>query len=77
MGAPELQETIFEVVQTGSKLGEPAKIIQLTSDNGVRTWSVVEQTAKTSNGAGVNYWVAAAISLIEGVRYAVSSGAMM
>lgn len=77
MGAPQLEEEIFRVIQGGANLGDPAKIIQFTSDNGTRSWSVVKETAQSTNGSSTNVFVAAAIAIVEGVRTAVSSGLAM
>lgn len=73
--AQEICEEIFEVIQGGANLGDPAKIIEFPSDNGANTFKVVQQTYKNANGTGFNYWVAAAVTVVEGVRTAVSAGA--
>lgn len=78
MGLPqEVMNEVFQVIEGGSELGEPAKIIQFTSDNGQKTWNAVQQTAKDSNGTGFNYWVLAFETLIGEVATAVSAGAAM
>lgn len=71
----EVCQEIFTVIEGGAQLGEPAKIIQFTSDNGANTWNAVKNTYQGSNGTGFEYWVAATITLVEGVRTAVSAGA--
>lgn len=77
MGAPQLMEETLRVIEGGTPLGDPAKIIQFTSDNGAKTWSTVQQSAKGGNGTGYNYWVVAFVTLIQEVRTAVSAGAAM
>lgn len=73
----EVIEDVFQVIQGGADLGEPAKIIQFTSDNGQKTYEAVEQTYKGTNGTGFNYWVAAFISGVGTAARAVSAGAAM
>lgn len=71
----EVAQEIYQVIQGGAELGPPAQIIQFPSDNGQNVFKVVQKTYHGSNGTGFNYWVAAAVAVIEGVRTAVSAGA--
>ena len=73
MGAPaEVLEEIFTVIEGGQSIGTSAEIIQFPSDNGARTFDVVNKIFKGSNGTGINYWVSA---VMQGAS-AISAGAL-
>lgn len=74
MGAPaEILQEIFTVIEGGQTIGEAAEIIQFPSDSGTKTYTALEQTYKSTNGVGLNYWVAA---VAQGAS-ALSAGALM
>ena len=74
MGAPqEIIQDIFTVIEGGSTIGTSAEIIQFPSDSGTQTFNAVQKTFQSTNGTGLNYWVAA---VAQGAA-AISAGALM
>lgn len=74
MGAPaEILEEIFTVIEGGQSIGQAAEIIQFPSDSGTQTFTAVQKTYQSTNGVGLNYWVAA---VAQGTA-AISAGALM
>lgn len=74
MGAPqEIVTEIFTLIEGGTEIGTSAEIIPFPSDAGGNTFNVVEKTFQSSNGTGLNYWVAAVASGAS----ALSAGALM
>lgn len=74
MGAPqEVIQEIFTVIEGGNTIGEAAQIIQFPSDNGSTVYNAVNMSFKSTNGTGLNYWVAA---VAQGAA-AISAGAIL
>lgn len=74
MGAPaEIIQDIFTVIEGGKTIGDAAQIIQFPSDAGNKLYPAVNVSFKSTNGTGLNYWVAA---VAQGAA-AISAGAIM
>ena len=71
----EVLQDVFQVIEGGTNLGDPAQIIQFPLDNGQGTVNAVQKTYQGTNGTGFNYWVVAFTQLVGGVMTAVSAGA--